>query len=362
VPQFVPRNQLDALVTCDDSDVLLVWDGSAGESFTGARGVVGSTLVLVVPAAGIDRRFLYYFLRSQSRTLTGKTVGSTIPHVSRTVFEALRFPILDLREQKRIADQLDVIRDAIQVQDSAIDAVHRLKAAVRNHVLMFGPVSTVKTGAVRTKPTPVGPMPDHWYIVPLRDVARVERGKFSHRPRNDPAFYGGDAPFIQTGDVTAAAAADGRIRTHSQTLNDKGLSVSRIFPKGTIAITIAANIGYAAVLEFDSAFPDSVIGITPSSAVSTDFLNHYLATQRSEMDRRAPRGTQKNINIQFLEPWPVKVPPLEEQIAIERILNLLDEKLSLERAGRVELGRLFVSALTAEMTRVSRRSEKRSDG
>ncbi|MEH2072402.1 MAG: restriction endonuclease subunit S [Nostoc sp.] len=187
-------------------------------------------------------------------------------------------------------------------------------------------------------------LPSHWKVVTLGDVARIERGKFAHRPRNDPAFYGGDIPFIQTGDVTAS---NGYVKNYAQTLNQKGLSVSKFFPKGTIVITIAANIGYTAILEFDSAFPDSLIGITPNNKtipVDAEYLNYYLWTQQLEMDRQAPRGTQKNINIQFLNPWRVVVPPLPEQKTIAHTLRTI-QKAKETRQRELELERERKAAL-----------------
>jgi type I restriction enzyme S subunit len=184
-------------------------------------------------------------------------------------------------------------------------------------------------------------LPSQWKVLPLGEVARLERGKFTHRPRNDPEFYGGNIPFIQTGDV---ANSDGYIRTYSQTLNEKGLSVSRIFPTGTIVITIAANIGHTGILEFDSAFPDSLIGITPFDNIDKDYLNYYLRTPQAELDRQAPRGTQKNINIQFLNPWAVVVPPLLEQRAIAHTL-LTIQKAKEARQRELELERERKAAL-----------------
>ena len=163
-------------------------------------------------------------------------------------------------------------------------------------------------------------LPTDWRRVRLSEVAKIERGKFSHRPRNDPRFYGGTIPFVQTGDVTKSS---GRIRSYSQTLNELGLSVSRTFQPGVVLITIAANIGYSGVLEFESACPDSLIGLTPCDAVDAYFLQLFLHTQQPDMDRLAPKGTQKNINIQFLKPWPIILPPLAEQTRIAKVLQLV---------------------------------------
>ena len=197
------------------------------------------------------------------------------------------------------------------------------------------------------KQTEIGEIPESWELMLLGNVASIERGKFAHRPRNAPQFYGGKIPFIQTGDVTKA---NGRIRSYTQTINEEGLKISRVFPKGTIVLTIAANIGDTAILEFDSAFPDSLVGITPNSDMDSAFLEYYLRTQKPEMDRLAPKGTQKNINIQFLKPWPVPKPSLDEQKTIARHLHTLDDKLEIASKKHVALKFLFSSMLHLLMT------------
>ncbi len=93
-----------------------------------------------------------------------------------------------------------------------------------------------------------------WNVYKLLEIASVERGKFTARPRNSPKYYGGSIPFVQTGDIKNSG---GKISSYSQTLNEQGLEVSRLFSKGSILLTIAANIGDVAITEIDVACPDS---------------------------------------------------------------------------------------------------------
>ncbi len=72
------------------------------------------------------------------------------------------------------------------------------------------------------KLTEVGAIPEALKVEPLGAIAVLERGKFTARPRNDPRLYGGEYPFIQTGDVTNS---NGSIDGYSQTLNREGLQV-----------------------------------------------------------------------------------------------------------------------------------------
>lgn len=106
-------------------------------------------------------------------------------------------------------------------------------------------------------------LPAGWKLSRLEELATVERGKFSARPRNDPKFFGGDIPFVQTGEVSAAGTY---LVNHKQTLNELGKTVSKVFPKDSILITIAANIGETAITTYEVACPDSVVAIIPKPA------------------------------------------------------------------------------------------------
>ena len=253
----------------------------------------------------------------------------------------LTIPLPPLPEQKKIAHILSTVQRAIEAQERIIQTTTELKKALMHKLFTEG------LRGEPQKKTEIGLVPESWEVVELGEVAKIERGKFSHRPRNEPRFYGGEYPFVQTGDVSNC---DGYVRSFTQTLNEDGLAISKMFPAGTILITIAANIGFTGILEFDSACPDSLIGISPNENVHTEFLNYYLITQQPEMDRLAPRGTQKNINIQFLKPWPVPVPPIVEQKEIARAFSDTHRKIRVAYQKRSQLQDLFRTLLNELMT------------
>jgi type I restriction enzyme S subunit len=168
-------------------------------------------------------------------------------------------------------------------------------------------------------------VPNGWSIKTLENLATVERGKFSARPRNDPKYYGGEIPFVQTGDI---ASAKTYLSSFSQTLNEDGLKVSRIFPKNSILITIAANIGDTAITSFDVACPDSLVGIQPKQDVDCFWLNSFLETRKDDLDGKATQNAQKNINLQVLKPLEILTPPYEEQRKIAKILSTWDKAIA----------------------------------
>jgi restriction endonuclease S subunit len=159
-------------------------------------------------------------------------------------------------------------------------------------------------------------------VLELSEITKLQRGKFSHRPRNDPKFFNGLYPFIQTGDIVKSSQNNLPIG-YSQTLNDLGLSVSKLFIEQTILITIAANIGDTAILNYPACFPDSVVAITPKKEViKLEYLNIYLKFLKNYLNNLAPQAAQKNINLEQLSPTPIVIPPIKIQ---EQIIAIMDK-------------------------------------
>jgi type I restriction enzyme S subunit len=160
--------------------------------------------------------------------------------------------------------------------------------------------------------------------LPLKDVAVLERGKFSHRPRNDPRFFEGHHPWIQIAEIERA---DKFIRNHSVTLNDDGLAISKKFPRGTVLVSIAATIGAVGILDFDCCVPDSIVGITPREGTEAEFLYHFLGYARAHLEDIAPQSAQKNINLQILGNLPVPKLTIGRQREIVLIFDELKIKV-----------------------------------
>ena len=185
-----------------------------------------------------------------------------------------------------------------------------------------------------------------WEKKTLADVSIVERGKFSARPRNDPKFFGGSMPFIQTGDITNS---DLFLTNYTQTLNSDGILVSKVFPQKTILITIAANIGDTAITTFDIACPDSVVAIrADENRSNVFFLKYILDLKRAFLNDCATQNAQKNINLQVLNPLEIKLCSLAEQTHLGLFFRRLDSQIAESRAV-LEKSRQLKKAMLAKM-------------
>ena len=168
-------------------------------------------------------------------------------------------------------------------------------------------------------------LPCQWAWTTLPAIGELARGKSRHRPRNDPSLYaGGNVPLIQTGDV---ARANGVVKTYSAMYNAKGVEQSRLWPAGTMCITIAANIADSATLGFDACFPDSVVGFIPElPELDVRYFEFFLRTAKSHLEDFAPSTAQKNINLEILGLLSVPLPPANE---VRRIVAKVDQLMAL---------------------------------
>ena len=168
-------------------------------------------------------------------------------------------------------------------------------------------------------------LPNSWAWARFPEVGQFGRGKSKHRPRNDPALFNpGIYPLVQTGEVARAGTIVHEI--HSK-YSDVGLSQSKMWPKGTLCITIAANIADTAILGFDACFPDSVVGFVPSELIEDSYyFLWFMKTAREELLKFAPSTAQKNINLEILESVRIPLPPQSE---MQRIVAKVDELMVL---------------------------------
>ena len=294
-------------------------------------------------------RWLYYLLGWLQLDEVSK--DSAVPGLNREdAYQYIGF-YPPLSEQTAIVRYLDHtdrrIRRYVSSRERLIELLEEYRQAVIHHAVTRG-----LDPDMRLKPSGVewlGDVPAHWEMRRVKQVSRILRGKFTHRPRNDPSLYNGPYPFIQTGDV---ARAKKMITEYSQTLNKQGLAVSKMFPTGTLVMTIAANIGDVAILDFEACFPDSVVGFVPHQNVDRDYLYYLFRAMKAEFLRETPVNTQGNLNVERIGARHIALPSISEQTTIVAYLDkaTADIDAAIDRARReIELLGEYRTRLIADV-------------
>jgi type I restriction enzyme, S subunit len=271
----------------------------------------------------LDPRFLWHWLGHISPQLTVKGKGATFKQVNKQDIGELPISLPSLQAQRRIAEVLDRAEALRAKRRSVLAGLDTLTQSI--FLDLFGnPITNDKD----------------WPVSELQDLASVERGRFTPRPRNDPSFYGGQFPFIQTGDISNCG---GRLSSWTQTLNQRGIAVSRSFQPGTIVIAIVgATLGMTAILDAEVYCPDSVVGIQvqPKKA-HAEYIERILRFWRPIFVAKAPETARANINLETLRPLRVPNPPVSLQSEFASLVKVVERLKAAHRISLIQLDTLF---------------------
>lgn len=323
-PKYMPYStqELYSKYLLDEGDILI--------SQTGNVGRVGKVPSQILPAflnqrvAKISNKspdellddYLFWVLNNEAfeRDALYDSSGVAQKNLSMSWIKNYKIPLPSLDEQKAIVAKLDRAQRLIDIDKTMLEKYDELIQSV--FLDMFGdPVTN----------------PKGWEIKKLGDVGTLARGKSKHRPRNDPSILGGKYPLIQTGDVSNAGLF---ITDYDSTYNEQGLKQSKLWDKGTLCITIAANIAKVGILDFAACFPDSVVGFKSEQASSV-FIYSWMGFLQDIIEEQAPVSAQKNINLRILRDLDIIFPPLELQKKYESaVLNI---QIEINRVTEVNL-------------------------
>lgn len=257
--------------------------------------------------------YLYFFMEGYIEELRKQAIGGVIKYIKLGNLTDALIELPSIAEQKAIVDVLKKAKNILSIRNEEICKLDELIKA--RFIELFGdPVSNS-------------------YGLPeatLSDLGEFGRGVSKHRPRNDIKLLGGKYPLIQTGDVANAGLY---ITSYGNTYSELGLRQSKMWDKGTLCITIAANIAKTAILEFDACFPDSVVGFIANERTNNIFIHYWFSFFQEILESQAPESAQKNINLKILSELKVIVPEKRKQDEFASFVKLTDKsKVAIQAA------------------------------
>ncbi len=309
--EYISDSAAEKINKVSKGSLLMSFKLSIGRmAFAGDDLYTNEAIIAIPESNKYTLRFMYYYLLSYNwLSLTEgneKVKGATL---NKSSIGKIQLPVISLSEQQSIVDYLDSAFAKIDaMKANAEKALNEAKALFQTSLKeMLEP----KEG---------------WEERKLQEVAcDFSRGKSKHRPRNDKKLFGGKYPFIQTGDIRNSNIY---VTSHSSTYNDIGLSQSKLWPKDTVCITIAANIAEVAILKYPSCFPDSVIGfVGDKKKVDKLFVYFSLIKYQQELKKQGKGSAQDNINLGTFEKNTFPFPSLQEQQSIVTSLDSLKSKV-----------------------------------
>ena len=278
------------------------------------------------------------------------TTGVNHPRTSWNALKVHALAVPPTPEQRAIAAVLRTVQRAKEACEQVLAATRQFKHSLLHHLFTYGPVPLAQAAHVPLKETEAGPMPEHWSVVPIREIETFMQYGTSSRCESDgpglpvlriPNVVGGR---IDTGDLKYLAASPVEIERH-------------LLQRGDLLFVrtngVRENVGRCAVYldsPARSLFASYLIRarLAPDRALP-EFVQLFTETNtgRASFTGRASGAADGkfNINTQTIRLTILPLPPLPEQREIVEQLSAVDAKLGAEESRRAALASLFQSLL-----------------
>jgi len=351
--------------------------------------IASTAFGILHPFAGINARYLFYWLRSGPFTayVEKGMKGMAYPAINDEKFYGGYIPVPPVAEQKRIVakvDELMALCDWLEAQQQERATRHAVLARASlarfaeaptpaNLDLLFHKSYSISPAdlrksilalAVQGKLGPQDPNDEPASELLVRIAAEQDRlvrersirrqetapinesdqpftipdtwvwtrlgqvgdwGSGSTPPRGNPELYGGGITWLKSGELNDKRSLAGSDETVSELALKTG-SFRRNKVGDVLLAMYGATIGKVAMLTEPAVTNQAVCGCTPFSGLLNTYLFLYLVSQREQFHLSSEGGAQPNISKVKVVGYPVPLPPLAEQ---RRIVAKVDEMMAL---------------------------------
>jgi type I restriction enzyme, S subunit len=345
--------------------------------------IASTAFGILHPFDGVDRRYLFYWLRSRHFTayVQAGMKGMAYPAINDEKFYSGPIALPPLAEQKRIVAKVDELMglcDRLEAQQQQREHAH---AALTHAALArFADAPTAENleylfhtnysvdpaslrqallmlafrGGLCAQVPEDGDARDALELMILeakrtstrRDrIARADResdviaphpipaswtwttlgtigswGSGSTPPRENQDLYGGGMTWLKSGELNDNQALRGSSETVSESAIEQG-SFRQNQPGDVLFAMYGATVGKVAILAEPAVTNQAVCGCTPCSGVLNTFLFYYLVSERESFRSASAGAAQPNFSKDKILTYPFPLPPLAEQRRIVAKVN-----------------------------------------
>jgi type I restriction enzyme S subunit len=285
--------------------------------------------------------YLLYVLLSdlvQNTIESIRTVGAQ-PKLALARIRKFQIPLPPtLEEQRAIATALSDVDALLEELDRLIAKKRDIKQAAMQQLL---------TGETR-----LPGFEGEWEVKTLREISRIQRGA-SPRPIDSPIWFDDNSliGWVRISDVTSSGMF---LEKTSQKLSSLGVQQSRPVPAGSLIMSICATVGRPIVTKVDVCIHDGFV-VFDSLEANQLFIFYFLKWIEPKWSQHGQTGSQMNLNTGLINGTEIKLPPMDEQMAIAECLFDMDaeiQALEQRRSKTAELKQGMMQELLTGRTRL----------
>jgi type I restriction enzyme S subunit len=299
--------------------------GTTGKSFivkNPPQSVFASYLIRLRVLSGKDNpNYLYFYFQSPFywQQINANKDNNLKGGVNASVLSELQIISPPLKEQQKIAAVLFKIQQAIEVQESIIEATQELKKSTMQHAFTYG------LRGEKTKETEIGRMPESWEIKKFGGFATLHRG-YDLPVQNRKE---GKVPIV---------GSNGICGYHNQSkIKGPGVVTGR---SGSIGMSYYINDDY---------WPLNT-GLYVENFHNNDPLYSHYFFQSFNFKKYASGVSVPTLNRNLVHAAVIGVPLIKEQNDIVSVFKTIDDKIEIHSTIKSALQDMFKTMLNNLMT------------
>jgi type I restriction enzyme S subunit len=323
---------------CHQGDILVVKSsGSAENIISGKSGFIDKNTLPFIFSNFLLRlkpkqkkavpKFIYYFITSHVTTERIKRMVSatTYPNLQVSNYISAHIPYASLSEQTQIANFLDHetarIDTLIEKQQQLITLLQEKRQAVISHAVTRGlnPDAPMKDSGVEW----LGEVPKHWDVVPLKYLCKFTGGG---TPSKDNISYwtDGNIPWVSPKDMKSFWLSDTQDKLTAKAVRE---SSTNYVKAGALLMVVRSGILQRtipiAINKIRMTLNQDMKALQFESRLNTEYaafiIQGNVASLLLEWSKEG--ATVESIEHEYLANSCFPVPPVAEQIAINRTVN-----------------------------------------
>ena len=352
---FITKEKYDSLIgfAIQPYDIIVSCAGTIGETYVlpqnSQEGIINQALMLIrLYSREIEQFYLLYFdfiLKEEAYKESKGTAIKNIPPFD--VLKGFHIPLPPISEQQRILKEIEHWFSLIDVIESGKEDLQATIKQAKSKILDLAihgklvpqdpndePASellkrinpkaevTCDNGHYPNIPFDI---PRNWIWVELGKIGRWQSGSTPNRLNK--AYYGGNIPWLKTGDLN-----DGYITHIPEYITEKALNETsvKLNPIGSVLIAMyGATIGKIGILTFAATTNQACCACDVFEGIEKEYLFYFLLSHKEEFIKLGGGGAQPNISKEKIVSTYIPLPPNAEQIRIIKTIHQLFDQLDI---------------------------------
>ena len=283
-------------VEINTGDILISWSGSLGVyKWNKGKALLNQHIFKVLfNKIEIDKEYFCYAIRNSLSSMSQQTHGATMKHITKKDFDNISIPYPDLIEQKKIANNLNIVNKLIMFYEKELILFEQMVKA--RFIEMFGSIHNSKI----------------FVYYPLKEITTVCSGGTPNRD-NKAYWESGTIPWVKTTELK-----NNRLTHVEEFITELGLeeSSAKLVPSDTVLVAMygqGKTRGMTGYLEIEATTNQACACILPTNKMNMIYLWKYFELSYDKLRELAKGGNQPNLNCTMIRDFNILVPPIELQ-------------------------------------------------